>query len=148
VDSKKPFIKGWERLGFSTVEDYFESEIWKVIEGEVLLRDDWTCEFCGEPATKVDTQSYKPGRLLGREPTYFFSVCNQCYDEIHQGRSLQEAATYAFKKFFCYDEFKTKGFRGRSNPQLAKDLRARHNKNVQVAETIYDRLKEEVFTEA
>jgi 5-methylcytosine-specific restriction endonuclease McrA len=49
----------------------------------VLKRDNWTCVYCGAPATQVHHKRYAKVNI-GNEPIeWLVSVCNSCHQSIH-----------------------------------------------------------------
>lgn len=50
---KRPNSKGRK------YEAHLRSRYWKKVRQDVLIRDNWTCRYCGEPATEVDHRHYE-----------------------------------------------------------------------------------------
>lgn len=62
---------------------YLKSEEWKRKRYVVLKRDNWTCVYCGAPATQVHHKRYAKVNI-GNEPIeWLVSVCNSCHQSIH-----------------------------------------------------------------
>lgn len=68
-------------------EKYFTSGEYEIFRVHVLERDDYICQFCGDPA--VDVHHEKPQKIepfFTLDPDYGWSSCEKChYEKGHQG---------------------------------------------------------------
>jgi 5-methylcytosine-specific restriction endonuclease McrA len=65
-------------------EEYLKSDAWKRKRYVVFKRDNWTCVYCGKPATQVHHKKYAKINI-GREPIEWLeSVCSDCHNERHR----------------------------------------------------------------
>jgi len=62
---------------------YLKSEEWQRKRYVVLKRDNWTCVYCGAPATEVHHLRYAKYNI-GKEPIeWLVSVCRHCHEQQH-----------------------------------------------------------------
>jgi 5-methylcytosine-specific restriction endonuclease McrA len=67
------------KLGFSTYQDYLNSDLWNGIRNAVMDRDSRTCGICRQTANHVHHFSYTQSVLLGLELDQLVSLCTQCH---------------------------------------------------------------------
>ena len=62
---------------------YLKSDAWQRKRYVVLKRDNWTCVYCGKPATQIHHTKYAKYNI-GREPIdWLVSVCKACHEARH-----------------------------------------------------------------
>lgn len=62
--------------------EYVNTNWWRRLSEQILERDLWTCQNCGEPATVVHHLEYP--KILGNEdPDDLISLCRKCHAERH-----------------------------------------------------------------
>ena len=65
-------------------EAFLQSAAWKKIRTEILVRDNFTCQECGEPGSQVHHLNYD--RFGGKErPEDLSTICEYCHREHGQG---------------------------------------------------------------
>ncbi|OMH28137.1 hypothetical protein BGP75_22140 [Motiliproteus sp. MSK22-1] len=69
------------RVDKSTFGTYYTSKEWKKTRNRILIRDDMTCQACGNLAETVHHLIYD---RIGRENDLdLISLCNHCHAEVH-----------------------------------------------------------------
>lgn len=108
-------------IGFETIADYFESELWKTIRETILTRDAHRCRnrFCGKYAQKIQHLSVSVNTLSGQNPTGLIAVCDKCYIEPRQMsvEGIESTCKPAFFKMIGEQSI------GRSNPKIGNWFR-------------------------
>ena len=62
---------------------YLRSDAWQRKRYVVLKRDNWTCVYCGKPATQIHHTKYAKYNI-GREPIdWLVSLCKACHEVRH-----------------------------------------------------------------
>ena len=62
--------------------EYLKSDAWQRKRYVVLKRDNWSCVYCGAPASQVHHKKY--AKNIGKEPIkWLVSVCKACHDKQH-----------------------------------------------------------------
>lgn len=88
----KPKQNFWHRLFQTDRErrrdyyrnEYLKSDAWQRKRYVVLKRDNWTCFYCGGPATQVHHKRYASVNI-GKEPIeWLVSVCKPCHEDQHR----------------------------------------------------------------
>lgn len=74
-------------LGYSSYDDYLESELWAEIKDAVLDRDRWRCRVCDAQATAVHHTDYNRETLLGDSFDGLVSICHGCHAKIELDRN-------------------------------------------------------------
>lgn len=62
-------------------KNYLKSKKWKVRRKQVLERDNYTCQECGNKAWQVHHLTYK--RIFNERLNDLISLCEDCHKEIH-----------------------------------------------------------------
>lgn len=76
-EEKRKFRRDYYREG------YLKSEAWQRKRYVVFKRDNWTCVYCGAPATQVHHKRYAKHNI-GKEPIdWLVSVCDNCHAQLH-----------------------------------------------------------------
>lgn len=65
---------------------YLKSREWKHIRRNVLRRDKWTCQSCGERATEVHHLLYDEATLRGMNLDELMSLCRVCHEAVSLDR--------------------------------------------------------------
>lgn len=66
-------------LGFPSYKDYLQSELWSRIRGQILDRDNRTCDACKRPASHVHHRKYTLENLSGKSLGWMVSLCPRCH---------------------------------------------------------------------
>lgn len=86
-----------KELGYSSYQEYLQSEDWRAIRERILHRDP-ECVLCRCPSTQVHHFSYHYKVLLGLQPRLLFGICEQCHHEVEfngkEKRTLEESQEY------------------------------------------------------
>ena len=94
----KPYLRRKEALdslAFSSYSAYLKSSVWKLIRKQILLRDNYKCVVCNEPAQIVHHKDYNAHTLAGKHPENLVSLCKVCHNKIEfdlaKKRTLKKA---------------------------------------------------------
>jgi len=84
------------RLGFSSYDEYLQSDLWRRIRKKAMRANDRQCVLCGATATEVHHTDYSEETLLGKNPDALLPLCNTChaiaeFDTEGDKRSLNQA---------------------------------------------------------
>jgi hypothetical protein len=66
-------------LGFTSLDDFFASRPWEIIQHEKLAADSM-CAHCGRRAHLVRITRYTIAALSGKRPQDLESICLRCVD--------------------------------------------------------------------
>lgn len=85
-----------ETLGFTSYQDYLDSELWQTIRRQVLDRDLHRCR-CRKAATQVHHSDYSVATLRGERLHRLVSVCRRCHEigSLVDGRVVSPVVTDA-----------------------------------------------------
>jgi hypothetical protein len=95
-------IQEVRKLGFNSLEEFFESKLWKDIQKEVLQRDNYVCAFCQQNTELVKTTNWSATNLAGSTPQWLVSICCNCWSKL-SGKSAAERTYSLFAKMFLFD---------------------------------------------
>lgn len=65
----------------SKYKAYLKSDKWEALRNEVLERDDYTCQECGERAWQVHHKTY--ANIFNEPLSDLLAVCALCHRKIH-----------------------------------------------------------------
>lgn len=73
----------WSADRTKEYREYLKTEAWQRKRYVVLKRDNWTCQYCGVPATEVHHKKYAKYQI-GKEPIkWLVSLCRTCHQKQH-----------------------------------------------------------------
>ena len=73
----------WSADRTKQYREYLKSDAWQRKRYVVLKRDNWTCQYCGVPATEVHHKKYAKYQI-GKEPIkWLVSLCRTCHEKQH-----------------------------------------------------------------
>jgi len=73
----------WSADRTKQYREYLKSDAWQRKRYVVLKRDNWTCQYCGVPATEVHHKRYAKYKI-GKEPIkWLVSLCKSCHEKQH-----------------------------------------------------------------
>lgn len=61
---------------------YLRSKLWKHIRRNVLRRDRWVCQSCGEKATQVHHVRYDGRTMRGQDLDNLMALCDECHEAV------------------------------------------------------------------
>lgn len=129
-----------KEMGFSSYEEYRESELWDIIRKKVLSRDACFCRICGKRGYEVHHFTYNEKILRGERPEVLITLCRECHQEIEfQGskkRSLKDSQRMLLEKVT-----RTKLVKGVSNPKVGRWFRNQWKTNLPIAAELKEETK-------
>lgn len=95
--SRAWFLK---KLGFSSYQDYLNSDLWRQVRERVFLTKGRSCWLCGRHADQVHHTRYHAVDLTGKRTKHVHPICGKCHKEIEFTLDGAKATVGQAKKEF------------------------------------------------
>lgn len=131
-------------IGFTSLEEYRSSELWKIIEKMVLERDAGQCRAkrCNDRAVAVVPMAYSVPIFLGKSPHCLISVCDYCFDQINLSEDLVQRSAEERLAITVIKITGTEITKGVSAPYLGKWFKNQYSANIRFGQQLKAALKE------